>query len=215
MCATYLIKTNAKDLELLFNIKIDDEDEKFDERIVPYTKGVVVTHKGLRRMNFSLIPSWSKEPKAKFATFNARIETISEKPTWKKPLESKRCLVPMSVFIEPIYSNELAGNMVGFKRTDNKILVAAGIYDEWVNKETGEIIESFAIITTDASDYVARVGHDRSPLFLGASGFSEWISATPKKVSDAIGYLKKNKIDPQLEDLIDRPLKPGWEKRKS
>ncbi len=214
MCAQYEVNASYKEIEDLFGISIQAQGEEVDERILPYRKAHVLTHKGLRRMNFSLIPSWLREPKAKFATHNARVETIAEKPTWKKPLATKRCLVPLTAFIEPIYANEFAGNMVKFIPNDKAILVAAGIYDEWVNKETGEIIESFAIITTDPYKYIAKVGHDRSPLFIGKERFKDWIAPQKLDTDYAIEYLKESKIEPNFHAEIDRPMKPGWEKRK-
>lgn len=212
MCAQFLIKTNAQEIEKLFGIS--PAEEIWDERILPYTLGHVITNKGIRKMNFSLIPLWLKERKPKFATHNARIETIHEKPTWKKPLETKRCLIPLSTFIEPIYVNEFAGNMVGFTPENSQIVVAAGIYDEWVDKETGEIIESFSIITTAPYKYIEQVGHDRSPVFLDQKSFNEWIAPKPVKATEAVEFLMQSKIEPNFTAQIDRPMKPGWEKRK-
>lgn len=214
MCAQYEFNANYKKVEAMFELDIEKNQPLFNDRILPYKKGFVVTHKGLRKMNFSLIPSWLKEPKAKFATHNARIETIAKKPTWKKPLQFNRCLVPLTAFIEPIYTNEFAGNMVKFEPDNEEILVAAGIYDEWVNKETGEVIESFAIITTDPYKYIAKIGHDRSPLFISKDKFADWILPHKMEADIAIEYLMGSKIEPNFHAVVDRPMKPGWEKRK-
>lgn len=53
-------------------------------------------------MRYSLVPNWSKEAKVKFATHNARLESIDEKPTWKTVFSEQHCLVPLTDFIEPI-----------------------------------------------------------------------------------------------------------------
>lgn len=55
-------------------------------------------------------------------------------------------------------------------------MVAAGIYDEWINKETGEIIPSFAIVTSDPPPFISEVGHDRCPVFLPKDMQLEWVS---------------------------------------
>lgn len=212
MCAQFLIKAKAKELQDLFGI-IPPIDP-LDRRVLPHNKSFVVTAEGYKEMNFSLIPSWSKERRPKFATHNARIETLAVKPTWKKPLENNRCLVPLTAFIEPIYEKDLAGHMVNFHAPKYQLLTAAGIYDEWVDVKTGEVIESFAILTQDPIDYVANIGHDRSPLFLAPNSFESWIKPGRRQAEDMVDFLKTESHTPELATSIDRALKPGWEKRR-
>lgn len=185
MCAQFLIKAKFIELKNRFGIKDEDEFE-WAEHILPYRPAPVLlkdqqgqTH--IKPMSFSLVPHWSKEPKVKFATHNARIETVAEKPTWRKSFLEKRCLVPMTGFIEPIYEGDFAGFMVDFHRQDQKTLYAAGIWDEWTNKETGEVLESFAILTGAPSPFVASTGHDREPLFLHDTQLENWIDPMPQK----------------------------------
>ena len=69
---------------------------------------------GMKEMNFSLITSWSKERKPEFATHNARLfsedgDPIFKKPTWRGPFSSNHCVIPISKFVEPIYTGEYAG----------------------------------------------------------------------------------------------------------
>lgn len=213
MCAQFLLKAKARELENLFGIKMPEGAHDFDERILPYRQSPVITHSGVRMMNFSLIPSWSKERKPKFATHNARLETIAEKPTWKKPFETKHCLIPLTTFIEPIYENEFAGHMVGFHTKDSALLAAAGVYDEWLDKETGEIVESFAIITDEPPPFIAKIGHDRCPVFLPPPSFQKWLEPKPQKGPALVEFLKHEKYTPQLTADKDRPMRPGWQKR--
>ena len=101
MCAQYTLNTRTQKLADTFGIKID-QDLDIQLRVLPYTPAVVVRkiseQMKFEKMSYSLVPSWSKEPRVKFASYNARLETILEKPTWKIPFISKRCLVPMSSF---------------------------------------------------------------------------------------------------------------------
>ncbi len=226
MCAQFELKAEAEALEKLFGISLPDNlsdlsDTPFSsthlhKKITPHQKSWVVTADGFKEMNFSLIPSWSKERKPKFATHNARLETLAEKPTWKKPLESKRCLVPLTSFIEPIYHNEYAGNMVAFSSAEKTqpVMVAAGIYDEWLDKSTGEVIESFTIITREPIDFVKKIGHDRSPLFLNAENQKQWIDGQKKPAGELIDFLRHSQAEPSLEVQKDRAMRPGWEKRR-
>lgn len=209
MCAQYRIKAKLKDLEFYFNITVEDVIDWIDH-MLPHSRAPVVVADQIRLMKFSLLPSWSKEPKVKFATHNARLETIADKPTWKRPFLKNHCVVPMSSFIEPIYEGPLAGNMVSFDAEE--LLCAAGVYDTWVNKETGEVVESFAIITSEPCDFVRDVGHDRQPVFLKREDAVRWTSLAGD-VDTFQNFLKEKAIVPRLSTHIERPLKAGWQKR--
>lgn len=161
----------------------------------------------LRIMRFGLLPSWSKEPKVKFATHNARLDTIEEKATWRGPFKKSHCLVPIESFLEPIYDGEFAGNIVAFKEKRGEIMLAAGIYDTWVNKETGEIIDSFAIITHDPPKYVADIGHDRCPVFVKPGAFKEWLDVKPDESGTFKAFLEANQAFPDFEAVKFRELK--------
>lgn len=213
MCAQYIVNLQAQDLETIFGISISDDIPPWADRITPYTNAPVITHNGIHMMNFSLIPSWATERKQKFASYNARIETVIEKPTWRKPFENKRCIVPISKFIEPIYENEYAGNMVAFERQDHQPLFAAGIYDHWIDKKTGEEVPSFALLTSPALEFVNRIGHDRSPIFLPKETFMEWLKPEKENPQKLISFLKEHRLNPPLMVEKDRAMKPGWEKR--
>lgn len=231
MCAQFTLKINDKILTDLYKIQLPFVIVEFNENVLPHKNSIVVIkdkegNNKLEMMRFSLLPSWSKESKIKFATHNARIESITEKPTWKKPFSENHCLVPISYFVEPIYQNKLAGNMVRFfKRisTETKdvsevvlpILTAAGIWDTWVNQQTGEIINSFSIITVPPPPFIANTGHDRSPLFLNQENFNEWLEMGSKKnkPEEMVKFLLDHQANIDFDVQIDRPLKPGWEKR--
>lgn len=178
----------------------------------------------LKTLRFGLIPSWSKEPKVKFATHNARLTTfderagreipIFEKPTWRGAFRSRHCVVPVSRFIEPIYTGERAGHMVAFLPEEAEFLWAAGIWEKWFSAQTGEVIESFAILTDAPLPFVEKTGHDRSPVFLRESDVEKWLSsegAEPRALLQEISTLRST---PKLRAEVDRPLSRGWEKRK-
>jgi putative SOS response-associated peptidase YedK len=217
MCAQFLIKTTLKNIEAFFDLEIQSDVKDIDERVVPYRPGyVIVEREGslyLQEMQFSLVPSWSKEPKVKFATHNARIETIAEKPTWKGPLQNRRALVPITRFIEPIYTGKYAGNMVQFHEPEDSVLYAAAIWDSWTNKETGEVIESFSIITGEPPKFIADIGHDRCPVFVTKDIADQWLEPVKKPADELIKLLNENSARLHLTVDIDRPLKSGWEKR--
>lgn len=195
-----------------------DIEEYYDVLIVPQRNAPILRRGSdgvaVSAMRFALLPSWSKESKVKFATHNARLETIEEKPTWRTVFVKRHCLVPMTDFIEPIYDGEYAGNMVSFSEKAGALIFAAGVWDEWVNKETGEVIQSFSIITHEPPPFVAGIGHDRCPVFLGQEAAQEWLSNEGAPGGELKDFLLGSRHIPDLQVEIHRPLKPGWEKRK-
>jgi putative SOS response-associated peptidase YedK len=220
MCARYLIKATTRDLAKQYGVKIDEDvwsDEGWSEhKIVPYKIAPVVIEKTDRRifkpMQFALIPIWSKERKPKFSTFNARLDALS-KPTWKGPAQTARCIVPLTHFLEPIYLGEFAGHWVEFSLKDAEILSAAGICSTWVDPKSGEIVESFAMITGAPLGVVKKAGHERSPLFLDEMGVEGWLKDEKIPVEELTEFALEHRIDPKLSVKEDEAMKPGWEKR--
>lgn len=213
MCALYTLKISYRDLLDSLGLPITPITpmEDFDHRFLPHQEAPVIRKYqdklALEPMNFSLIPAWSKERRPKFATHNARLETLQEKPTWKRPLIHQHCLVPLTEFIEPIYEGIHAGHMVGFSKASNEVLWAAGLWDEWLDKETGVIAPSFTIITHEPSPFVRDMGHDREPLFLNPRSFATWLDATEKNRTNWIDFLQSAHQEPELKTREDRKLK--------
>lgn len=213
-----MIRQSYSKYAIKFHIRRQlDDDYEMNYRSFPHTDfPVVILENGepcYKIMNYSLIPSWSKDRRPKFATYNARIETICDKATWREPIKSKHCLVGFTSFFESCYKGTHAGNVVEFKSPESEILVAAGIWSEWTDRSTGEVLESFAMITTEPSQFIKTVGHDRSPLFVRDDFMDEWLS---KSVScnEAKVRLLESCHEPNFTVEIERPLKAGWEKRR-
>jgi putative SOS response-associated peptidase YedK len=213
-----MIKADIRRLARLYGFEIEQDPGEHTDHIVPHRLAPIVVKNGdkfqIKAMKFSLLPSWSKEPKVKFATHNARLETIDTKPTWKQPFLSKRCIVPMTSFIEPIYIGDYAGYMVEFRAAQDGTMFAAGIWDQWLNKQTGEVVESFAVITSDPIPFVEKIGHDRTPVFIQKSAWDSWL-LDGKRDSNDLKQILTSSVDPvTLEVFRDRAMRPGWEKRK-
>jgi putative SOS response-associated peptidase YedK len=211
MCSQFNAQLQKNDLTEAIGLVLGLEKiEKIPSKVFPGQSALVIREKKknleAELMNFSLIPSWSLEPKVKFATHNARLETVLEKATWKTAFQKRHCLIPMSGFIEPIYEGELGGNMVEFL-TGEAPLFAAGIWEDWVDKKNEIVISSFSILTTDPYPLVEKAGHDRSPIFLSHFEARLWVRAEQKKGPDWVNFLIENKTTPNLKTKINRPLK--------
>lgn len=99
---------------------------------------------------WGLIPAWAKTPKLTYATNNARSEELSDKPTfrdaWKK---GQRCIIPAMSFDEPNW--ETGRNAWWrFYRADGLPWGLAGLWNTWIDRTTGEIVESYTMLTVNA-----------------------------------------------------------------
>jgi len=228
MCSQFILRADAKKLNKKLGLSLKADECHWPEKVFPRDEAPVLVlekaHRVLKLMQFSLIPPWAKQKRLKYPTHNARLYSfnkaqnkdipIFEKPSWKNAFFSQRCLVPMTHFIEPIYTGELAGHMVQFFDAQGEILMAAGLWETWASKETGEVVDSFAIITDEPPEFVRKTGHHRSPVFLNESAFETWLSPKNKDPNELLSLLRSKKASFEWGVEKDRPLNPGWEKRR-
>ena len=136
----------------------------------------VITNKQpnvLQFFSWGLQPYWAKDAKAVKRSINARAETITEKPMFRNLLKSKRCLVPADGFFE--WKKTEKGKVPHRIMLKNEeIFSFAGLWDEWTDKETGEVMHTFSIITTDANELVRPI-HDRMPVMLSPEAEELWL----------------------------------------
>jgi putative SOS response-associated peptidase YedK len=212
VCAQFLLRARWEDLERTYGVlRPESTGEGLDERVLPTRRAPVILldngQRVLRSMSFSLIPAWSKVRRPKFATHNARLDTIDTKPTWREPFAGRHALVPMIAFVEPIYEGRFAGNMVQFCARQGELLTAAAVYDRWVDPESKEVVDSFAIITDDPPAFVRDAGHDRCPIFLADSAFGEWLDARARPPGEWKIFLRARAAAADFAARVDRPLK--------
>lgn len=147
-------------------------------------------------MKWGLIPVWAKERSIGYRMFNARAESVFDKPTWKGPVLHHRCIVPINGFYEWQKTDD---GKQPFYIYDPKqsILGLAGVSSQWTDKTTGEVIESFSIVTTEPNKEMRPI-HDRMPVIIDPEDEAKWLDP---KVDTA------DKIDPYLHPYHDGGLK--------
>lgn len=137
----------------------------------------------LELMKWGLVPSWAKDPRIGNKMINARAETVLEKPSYRKPLQTKRCLVPVSGFYE--WHDSGPGGADGAKKgkvpyhiylKGEPVFALAGLYDTWVDPQ-GEALDTYTIITTSANTFMERL-HHRMPVILSEDAEEEWLDPT-------------------------------------
>jgi putative SOS response-associated peptidase YedK len=144
------------------------------------TIDTIVGQDGNRRrvpMRWGLVPSWWSKPlkELRLATFNARAETVAEKPMFRGPFKRNRCLIPVSGYYE---WQDTPGDKQPWyftPRDGSPALTIAGLCDEWLDKASGETLKSCTMIITEPNKFVAEV-HDRMPALLTEKDFEPWLS---------------------------------------
>jgi putative SOS response-associated peptidase YedK len=143
----------------------------------------------LVEMQWGLIPSWSKEPRAQFSTINARAETITKSPVFRGPFKSRRCLVPASGFYE-WQRTEQGKQPFCIRLKEDDLFAFAGLYDVWQDADGNELY-SYTVITTTPNDLVAPI-HNRMPVILHRDDEDAWLN----KESDSTQLLALLKTYP-------------------
>ncbi len=200
MCGRY--STGSTDITTLterFDAQQMTEEYVPNHNIKPTQDApTVVEREGTRElllMHWGLVPFWAKDPKIGYKMFNARAETVAEKPSFKSSFKRKRCLVPSIGFYE--WKQEGRGKVPYlFTVGDSELFGFAGLYDAW-KTPNGEVLYTYTIITTTANDLVAEV-HDRMPVILPRDQEQLWIDAT---VEDP--YFLQSLLEPYPADLME------------
>ncbi|WP_068303247.1 SOS response-associated peptidase [Pararhodobacter sp. CCB-MM2] len=136
---------------------------------------VVISAEGQRRygpMRWGFIPRWYKTPTDGPLLFNARSETIAEKPSFKEAARKRRCLIPASGFYE--WTKEGETRLPWYiTRSDAEPMVFAGVWQSWQGPE-GARVASCAIVTAEAGPEMARL-HERVPVVLEPEEWALWL----------------------------------------
>ncbi len=184
MCGRFTITVSLGDLCERFMLEqiLIEYMPRFN--IAPGQTVPVVIKKGgiqLVPMKWGLIPFWAKDSSIGNKMFNARGETLTEKPSFARSLQGKRCIIPADGFYE--WKRE-GKTKRPFRITlnDGSVFGFAGLYDRWTSAKGEEII-SFTIITTTPNKKMAQI-HSRMPAILPQEAESTWLDPdqTDKKL---------------------------------
>ncbi|WP_462280899.1 SOS response-associated peptidase [Salinivirga cyanobacteriivorans] len=192
MCGRFILAQKIEKLGERFNVTIPD-DMVFEPafNIAPGDWAPVIasnTPDQLQMFRFGLTPFWAKKP---MYLFNARSEgdrnkandphysgskDIINKPSFRKPIRTQRCLVPADAFIEGTTKEGLKKPYVIYLKNKVRPFAFAGIWDEWKDEQAGKTILSFSIITTTANALLQKLPHHRSPVILSQSDELRWLN---------------------------------------
>jgi putative SOS response-associated peptidase YedK len=141
----------------------------------------------LRVMSWGLVPSWAKDRKTQGRMFNARVESVSDKPAFRSAYAKRRCLIPADGWYEwqvidgpdgpvkqPLYMTPPDGHSIAF----------AGLYEFWRHGDE-PTLSTCTIITTPSQGALSQV-HDRMPLVLPRDAWARWLDPSVKDPSDLL-----------------------------
>ena len=142
-------------------------------------------------MKWGLIPHWFQGNPTEIAskTLNARIESISSKPSFSKLIESNRCIIPSNGFFEWQHQGKHKIPHFIYGKEDS-ILSMAGLWDTYQDAKTGMILNSFTILTQPASPLMAEIHNvkKRMPVILDEDSIDLWLNS-----AESMEIVEKNK----------------------
>lgn len=132
-------------------------------------------------MQWGLVPAWIKNEEQAFnirsATLNARSETVDSKPGFRAAYSYRPCLIPATGYFEWMHMSTEKIPFFIFV-PGMPVFSFAGIWEEWVNEQTGEILRSFSIITCEANALTAKIHNSkkRMPVILDHTREDQWLN---------------------------------------
>ena len=104
------------------------------------------------------------------------LRTSPRYPPSETPMPKRRCLVPVDNFFEwKAIKGEKAKQPYAIAMKDGSPFAIAGIWEGWKHPETGEVMRTFAVITTEANELVAEI-HNRMPVIIAPENYDRWLS---------------------------------------
>jgi putative SOS response-associated peptidase YedK len=151
-------------------------------------ESVEAPERQLRVLRWGLVPSWAKDPSIGNRMINARMETVAEKPAYKRAFAKRRCLLPADGYFEwyPTTQQTASGKPrkqpFFIRPKDHGVLAMAGLYEIWRDPTRDEDDpERFrwtcTVLTTQAEDSLGHI-HDRMPLMVERDRWAQWLDPT-------------------------------------
>lgn len=217
MCGRYAIAEEKNELLRRYGATADDELELYPSWNIKPTNKVPVIFKPdktpevtrLDKARWSLVPIWSKELSLKFPTFNARVESASEKPTFKSSVKNRRCIIPANGYYEWKTEGKTKTPFYIHRADEAELISFAGLYSWWHEPEASNDDGwhlTCTILTREAIPHTAEI-HNRLPVMLQEEQYAQWLD--PSFIADQ-EYLNEisDQAMPIYESLRWREVAP-------
>lgn len=199
MCGRYASSRRPEDLVEEFEIVDNRVDEPLpaDYNVAP-TKPVYAVvdrppssesdeppQRQLRVLTWGLVPSWAKDPSIGSRMINARMETVADKPAFRRAFAARRCLLPADGYFEWYPTHQVGKGGKPLKQpffirpVDHGTLAMAGLYEIWrdptrADDDPHRFRWTCTVLTTQAEDAVGHI-HDRMPLMVEPERWERWL----------------------------------------
>ena len=195
MCVQYLTTVNVDWVKTHFDLILPDTGA---HDVFPTYPGPIVlkshnterTAIGMAR--FGLLPAWAKDGDFGRKTYNARVETVAEKPSYKTAWVKRHYALALAdAFYEPCYESGKAVR-TGIQQVNGEPMAIASIWDTWTDPESGKLIVSFSMLTINADNHsVMKRFHKpedekRTVVPLRAELFNDWLNASPESAKSLL-----------------------------
>ncbi len=195
MCAVFTPTQNKIWVHQHFGVDLPGE---YPREVYPgYAAPIIVkSHRseriacGLAR--FGLIPAWAKDTTIGRHTYNARTETVAEKPSYRNAWRKRHFAIALiEHFYEPSYETGKAVRWQ-IRTADKTPFGIASIWDQWTDGTTGEVVVSFSMLTINAAQHPVMRGfhkpedEKRTPLVLAPEHYMKWLDATTEDAREKL-----------------------------
>jgi putative SOS response-associated peptidase YedK len=140
-------------------------------------------------LRWGLVPSWARSPDTGLKMINARVETVAERPAYRRAFERFRCLIVADGFYEWRRVPGLAKQAFHITRCDGGLFAFAGLWSIW-HRGDGGTLRTCTILTTAANGAIATL-HDRMPIILAPETERAWLDPTtrPQELASVLSGL--------------------------
>jgi putative SOS response-associated peptidase YedK len=171
-------------------------------------QGAAGAQRELRVVRWGLVPSWAKDRSIGSRMINARAETVTSKPAFRRAFARRRCLLPADGYYEWQQPASKGGTKqpIFIRRGDGSPLAFAGLYELWRDPSLPEDDElswlwTATIITTSAPDELGHI-HDRMPMVIQPDHWEDWLDPGSRDPADLMGLL----VPAAADGLITYPV---------
>jgi putative SOS response-associated peptidase YedK len=215
MCGRYASSRRPEDLVEEFEIdKVEVKETLAPDYNVAPTKQVYAVlerpqdkdepaaghaERQLRTLKWGLVPFWAKDPAIGNKLINARMETVHEKPAFRRAFAARRCLLPADGYYEWYATEQKTKAGKPLKQpffihpADGGVMAMAGLYEIWRDPTRDDddpqrFTWTCTVLTTRAEDAVGHI-HDRMPLLVEPERYAAWLDPGTSDVEELTGLL--------------------------
>ena len=203
MCGRYTLTSDIETVAQTFHAMNTLAEGSPRYNIAPTQDIVAVMQDDTRHLDllrWGLIPAWAKEESIGSKMINARAETLAEKPSFKRLLRGRRCLIVADGFYEWKAEGKGPKQPMYFSLQQHEPFAFAGLWDSWKNPD-GVVLRTCTIITTEANELVTPV-HNRMPVILPLQACDAWLDPALSDEHALLPLLKPY----NAQDMLVRPV---------